>query len=461
MKRLLVIGGGLAGLGAAWRAQRAGAEVRVLEAAAQSGGVVQSARDDGFLTEAGPNTLMAANPGFVKLLDELGLENQIVVAAPTAQSRFVVRGSRLVAVPMSVGSFLTTPLLSTAGKLRVLREPWAKARPSSATGEESLADFARRRLGAEAYAYALEPFVAGIFAGNPEKLAVRYALPRLFALESESGSIARGLWRVKQRRKAEGTMPPRLISFRDGAAALPRALAAQLGDALILRAQLQSLERDAAGAWLATWTTPNARAQEKFDGVTLAIPAFALANLPLPSHLTTQLATLSAIEHPPVAAVSLGFPRAGVGHPLDGFGALIPAVEKFSILGVLFNSTLFPGRAPDGQVLMTVFVGGARQPDFATLPDEQLVARVTADLTKLLAVSSAPTFQKIVRWPRAIPQYNLNHGAMLAAMDAVERAWPGLTLAGSYRGGVSVPQVLETGQAAGLRSLNLSPKGTE
>lgn len=228
-----------------------------------------------------------------------------------------------------------------------------------------------------------------------------------------------------------------------------------------MRAQLNSLERDAAGAWTAAWTTPQGRTQEKFDGVVLAVPAHALAGLPLPVELKVQLAPLGKIEYPPLSVVTLGFSRQGIGHPLDGFGALVPAVERFSVLGVLFNSTLFPQRAPTGQVLLTVFVGGARQPDLAGLPDEELVARVLTDLEKLLAASTPPVFQKVLRWPRAVPQYNLDHGAMLAAMEAAERAWPGLALAGSYRGGVSVPQCLATGQAAGLRALNLSPSAGE
>ncbi len=459
MKRLLVIGGGLAGLGAAWRARRAGAEVRLLELTAQPGGVVQSSREAGFLAETGPNTLMASSPAFIKLLADLGLENEIVQAAPTARERFIVRNGKLVSVPTLVGRFLTTPLLSPAAKLRLLGEPWAKARPAGASGDESLADFARRRLGAEAYTYGLEPFVAGVFAGDPEKLSARYALPRLHALETGSGSILRGLLQARKKRPAGET--PRLISFRDGAAALPCALATQMGDALVLRAQLNSLALDQTSAWTAAWTTPTNRALEKFDGVTLAVPAHALADLPLPLELQAHLAPLGKIVHPPVSVVSLGFPRQGVGHPLNGFGVLIPAVEMFSVLGVMFNSTLFPERAPTGNVLLTVFVGGARQPDLAALPDLELVARVLVDLKKLLAVSAPPIFQKIVRWPRAIPQYNLDHGAMLAAIEGTERAWPGLTLAGSYRGGVSVPQCLATGQAAGLRALNLSPGAGE
>ncbi|HTB62719.1 MAG TPA: protoporphyrinogen oxidase [Opitutales bacterium] len=458
MKRLLVIGGGLTGLSAAWHAQRAGAEVRVLESSKQAGGVIQSVRDEGFLTETGPNTLMAAKPEVMKIIADLGLANEVVAAAPAAKERFIVRGGKLVAAPMSLGSFLTTPLLTTTAKFRLLGEPWAKVRGAT-EGDESLADFARRRLGAETFSYGLEPFVAGIFAGDPEKLAVRHALPRLQAMETEHGSIARGLLKAKKRQTAPGA--PRLISFQDGMAALPGALAKQLGDALILSAKLTALERDPSGGWSASWTTSLGETQEKFDGVVLAVPAYALSTLPLPVALAAALVPLAKIEYPPVSVALLGYPRHAVGHPLDGFGVLVPAVEKLSILGVLFNSTLFPGRAPAGQVLLTVFVGGARQPELAALPNDESQSRVMMDLKKLLLVTQSPVYQKIIRWPRAIPQYNLGYQTQLEAMDAAEKAWPGLVLAGSYRGGVSMPQCLESGRAAGLRALNLSPTSSE
>jgi len=451
MKRLLVIGGGLAGLSAAGEAKRAGAEVRVLEISAQPGGVVQTQREEGYQFETGPNTLLAADPRFVSLLRELGLESEIVEAAPAARERFIVRGGKLVSAPMSVGRFVTTSLFSAAAKFRMLSEPWAKGRDAGATGEESLADFARRRLGAEAFTYGLEPFVAGIFAGDPDKLAVKHAFPRLQKMETEDGSVLRAGLRARRERKQN---PPRsLISFHDGMIALPRALAAQLGNALELQAKLTSLKREASGAWSASWQTPAGTRRENFAGVVVAVPAHALSSLPLPPALLQQLSPLAKIEYPPVSVAVLGFPRHVIGHPLDGFGALVPRVEKFSILGVLFSSTLFPNRAPAGQVLLTAFVGGARQPELTELPEGELVRRVNEDLAKLLAISAPPVYQHIVRWPRAIPQYNLGYGEMLAAIEQTEQAWPGLALAGSYRGGVSVPQCLETGRAAARRAM--------
>jgi len=291
MKRLLVIGGGLAGLNAAYEAKRAGAEVRVLELSDRAGGVVHSLRENGFLYEMGPNTLLNRDPALQQLIADLGLREEMVEAAPAARERFIVREGKLVSVPMSAGKFLTTSLLTMAAKLRLLREPWARARVMSESGEESLAAFARRRLGAEVFTYGLEPFVAGIFAGDPEKLSVRHALPRLQAMEEEHGSLAKAAWKALRNRRGNG--PPRLISFQDGIGALPQALAAELGETLTLQARLTSLEKDSTGMWEAAWKTPTTEVREKFDAVTLAVPAHALANLPLPAALTTQLAPLA------------------------------------------------------------------------------------------------------------------------------------------------------------------------
>jgi oxygen-dependent protoporphyrinogen oxidase len=280
-------------------------------------------------------------------------------------------------------------------------------------------------------------------------------------MEAQHGSIVKGSVHALRNRSGKKRAPMRLVSFTDGIGALPRALAAKLGDAITLESRLISLEKNPANEWVATWEARGARFKETFDGVTLAVPAHALAKLPLPPALAVQLAPLAAIEHPPIAALFLGYQRNAVGHPLNGFGVLVPAVEKLSILGVLFNSTLFPGRAPSGQVLLTVFVGGARQPELAGMEDEPLLEKVKSDLSKLLRVTGQPVFRQFVRWPRGIPQYNLDHGEKLAAMEKAERNWPGLTLAGSYSGGVSVAQCLATGAAAGLRALNLSPKPGE
>jgi oxygen-dependent protoporphyrinogen oxidase len=391
-----------------------------------------------------------------EILRALDWEEEMIEPAPDARQRFIVRHGRPVAVPLHPAAFLTSPLFSLPAKLRLLREPFIAPRPADAPGEESLADFVRRRLGSEMFAYAAEPFVAGIYAGDPEKLALRYAFPGLHGLEARHGSLTRGALAMAWRR----TMGERrqMYSFRAGMTALPRAFAAQLADAITFRTRVTTLQRRDDGLWQAVWETPSDSTQELFDAVIVAVPAYALAGLPLPPALTASLAPLAQIPHPPVAVVALGYPRAAVRHSLDGFGMLTPACEKLAVLGVLFPSSIFPGRAPAGQVLLTAFVGGARQPEMAGLPDDELVEAVARDVRQLLGAEGPPVYRRIIRWPHAIPQYGHGHGTVLDALTAAERDWPGLALTGSYRAGVSVAQCLEQGRAAAGTALGLAPE---
>ncbi len=457
MKRLLVIGGGLTGLSAAWHARRAGASVRLLESAPQTGGVVQTYQENGYLAEGGPNSLVVSTAAILDLLNNLGLAGEIVPAAPWARNRFVVRRGVPRPLPFTPGQFLHNPFVSFRVLRHLLREFRIPPRPADAPGEESIAAFARRRFGPDIFNYAFDPFVSGIFAGDPEKLSVRYALPRLFALEAEHGSVLRAL---RMQRRQPGAFKSRIISFRTGMAALPNALAAQLGDSVTTSARLTSLQRDASGVWSAAWETPDHSANESFDAVVLALPAHAVNQLPLPAPLSETLVPLARVEHAPVAVAVLGYPRSAIGRRLDGFGVLVPSVEPFDILGTLFTSSVFPGRAPDSHVTLTTFVGGARHPDLAVLPDDALFHLVTDNLKKILRVNGRPTYQRLIRWDRAIPQYKLDHGQLLATLDAAERAWPGLALGGSYRSGVSVTNCLDYGRLAAARLLNLASAST-
>jgi len=458
MKRLLVIGGGLTGLSAAWHARRSGAAVRLLESAPSTGGVVQTYQENGYLAESGPNSLVISSAATLDLLQNLGLADEILPAASWARNRFVVRRGVPRPLPLTPRQLLYSPFITFSVVRHLLREFRIPPHPANSDGEESLADFARRRFGPDIFNYAFDPFVSGIFAGDPEKLSVRYALPRLHALEAEHGSVLRGL---RHQRRQPGAFKSRIISFRHGMEALPRAFAAQLGDTVTTSARLTSLQRDSSGIWSAAWETSHRADQQTFDAVVLAVPAHTVNRLPLPTPLSESLTPLSRVEHSPVAVAVLGYPRASIGHPLNGFGVLVPSVEPFDILGTLFTSSVFLGRAPDGHVILTTFVGGARHPELAALPDDALFNLVADNLKKILGVNGTPTFRRLIRWERAIPQYHLDHGQLLASLDAAERAWPGLALAGSYRGGVSVTQCLVSGQSAASRVLKHAAPSTE
>lgn len=436
----IIIGAGLTGLAAAFALRRGGAGVTVLERGDRAGGAVRTESSEGFLVEHGPNSMMVNEPSVEGLIAAAGLSGEVV--RPMAKKRFLVRGGRAVALPSSPLGAISTPLFSLRGKLRILAEPFI-ARGTA--DDETLADLVRRRLGPEMLAYAIEPFVAGIYAGDPELLSARYAFPKLWNLERDHGSFIRGAVRLRR-----SGPPQSMLSFRGGMEVLPARLAASLGDGFRPSVQVESIERF-VGGWRVVWREGEARRDAVAANLVCALPAYAAAALPWEESLRPALASLEEVGYPAVTVVALGFRREDVAHPLDGFGALVPAAEGRRILGAIFSSSLFPGRAPEGHVLLTVFVGGARQPRQAALGDGALEQDVLRDLRDLLGVRGEPSFRRIVRWPRAIPQYNTGYGKILRALEETEAANPGLHFAGNYRGGIAAGQCLHNGLSLAAR----------
>ncbi|MBM3844452.1 MAG: protoporphyrinogen oxidase, partial [Verrucomicrobia bacterium] len=438
--RVAVVGGGVTGLTAAWQIQRLGHRVTVLEAGARAGGVVGAQRLGAWLQELGPNSLLEGSPEIAAFVDDVGLAPRRLYAAPAAKQRYLVRGGCPVALPTSPGAFLRTPLFSAGAKLRLLLEPFRRRAPADA--DESLADFVRRRLGREFLDYAINPFVAGVYAGDPESLSVRHAFPRLHALEQEHGSLLLGALRW---RNSSGGPKGRIFSFPEGLGEIPRALQARLLDPVRLRTRVTALRRAGAG-WRLTLDQRGTAEEAEFDLVVCALPADALAALDFPELAADGgLRLLAEIPHPPVASVFTGHRREDVTHPLDGFGLLVPAVEGGRILGTLFSSTLFPGRAPEGHVALTTFVGGTRQPELTALDDAALATLVCEELGRLLGVSGTPAIVRVQRWPRAIPQYAPGHERFLTAIRQLEAAAPGVFVGGNCRDGISLPNCITAG----------------
>lgn len=439
--RVAVIGGGVTGLTAAWRLQRAGLAPTVFERAARPGGVVSAWQSGDWLHELGPNSLLEGSPEIAAFIDEIGLGSRRLYATPAAKQRYIVRGGRLVAMPTSPLGFVATPLFSPAAKLRLLGEPWRARGPAEA--EETVADFVVRRLGPEFLDYAINPFVAGVYAGNPRLLAVRHAFPKLHAIEQEHGSLIRG---ALKRRNTSGGPKGRIFSFPGGLGEIPATLAGHLGSAVQLQSEVRAVQRTTAGWHLEIARGP-ATTTADFDAVVCALPADALADLPFEGVAAAAgLTRLREIKHPPVASVFSGYRRAQVAHPLDGFGVLMPEVEPGRILGTLFSSTLFPGRAPAGHVALTTFVGGMRAPELAGLDDAALGRLVQEELGRLVGARGEPVCFRVQRWPRAIPQYTLGYQVFKDAMTELEAAAPGVFLGGNCRDGISLANCLGAGQ---------------
>jgi len=442
MPEVLVVGAGVSGLAAARSLARAGLEVAVIEAAAAPGGAFASVERDGFLAELGPNTVQES-PELAALAADAGATDDLVPAADVAGRRYVVHCGRAVPLPDSPPALLATPLLSPAAKLRLATEPFRRARPDA---DESLASFLRRRLGRGVLPLG-DAMALGIYAGDPGELSVGYAFPSLHALERDHGGLLGGM------RRSRAT-PRHLVAFRHGAAAFAGRLAAGLDLATGCRAESVTREGD-------RFRVAVVAGEEQREIVArrliVALPAGAaatlLANLssgvPAGAPASVPITALAGLPHAPVAVVALGFARDEVAHPLDGFGLLAPHGEGRQVLGVLFPSSLFPGRAPAGAVLLTAMVGGRRRPELVDLPDGELLARVRRELADLLGARGEPRFQAIQRWRPGIPQPTAAMPAARAAADALERAHPGLTILGAWRHGVAVPDCVRAGWALG------------
>lgn len=449
--RVAIVGGGITGLAtAAWLEHDHGVrDVVVLEAEDRAGGKIRTSNDRGHVLEWGPQGFLDNAPDTVELARVASLGDALLGAADEAAARFIVRDRQLRAVPASPIAFLRSDILPPAGRLRVLFEPFVGRR---AAGDESVFDFARRRIGAAAAEVLVDAMVTGIFAGDSRQLSLAATFPKMAAMETEHGSLTRALVARVRQARAEGRTSGgpagpggTLTSFAHGLATLPDVLAATLGERVRLSARVERIERG-NGAFTLSLEGGDVVADE----LLLAAPAAAAARL-LEPVAPDAVEPLAGIPSVPIAVVMTSYGDAGAfPGPVDGFGFLVPQAEHLGILGTLFCHAIFPSHCPEGSVVLRTMIGGARDPAAVDVDDESLTARAREALRAVLGADPDPDLVWIIRWSEAIPQYTIGHLGRIAAAETAARD-AGIELAGSPYRGVSVNDCIRQARAAAGR----------
>ncbi len=446
----VVVGGGISGLVIAHELVKRGEEVQLLEASPRLGGTIRTFHQEGFFTEAGPNGFLDNEPATLDLVEELGLTPRLRRAEPTVKRRFVFSRGALHELPSNPAAFFSSQILPLGSKLRLLAEPFTR-RPST-DADESLASFARRHLGAGAADTLVDAMQSGIFAGDPEQLSVAAVFPRFVELEKKHRSLVLGMVRARKAAKDASqhrakTSGGALCTFDQGLEVLPRALGERLGERARTGVTVQHLRLEGEH-----WDLQTSAGPVQARRLVLALPSYAAASLirPLDPTLADEL---DQILYSPVSVVHLGFRSDELPRSMGGFGFLVPERERRRVMGAIFVSSIFPWRVEKDGTLLTVMVGGARHPELAGLSEAELVQLVREELTAVIGLREEPHFTQVVRWPRAIPQYNVGHLARIARLQERLLTQPRLFLTGNAYRGIGVNDCVRTGLTMAERVL--------
>lgn len=468
-KKVAVIGGGISGLSTAHRLTELDPEVSVtlFEQADRVGGLLQTHREDGFLFEWGADNFITTMPWAVNLCRRIGFEDQLVETDSRHRGAFVLRNGKLrripqgfiVMAPSRIWPVVTTPILSPWGKLRMAAEVLVPKREGDE--DESLAGFVSRRFGRETYERLVQPLIGGIYTGDPSKLSVRATMPRFREMEKNHGSLIRAVMgQMKNRagssdKNSSGGRYSMFVAPKEGVSSLVEAVANRLPDGTVrVNAGVSALKRGEDGGW---WVSHGANGSgvtdtERFDTVVVATPARRAAELV--KETDDGLAdNLASIDHSGCAIVSLAYDRSQISHRMDGFGFVVSAVENRKILSGSFSSVKYPGRAPEGKVLMRVFIGGALQPELLDLSDEELVQLADDELSACMGIQGAPLKTRIARLPSSMPQYYVGHQERVATIHERARDAGGLFITGNALHGVGMPYCVHSGEQTAERAL--------
>ncbi len=454
-KRVVIVGGGISGLAAAHRLIELGlpkSQITLIEAGERLGGTLQTHHRDGFLLERGPDSFISEKPEAVSLAKRLGLESRLIQTNEQFRRSFIVRNGRLRPVPEGfhllapsrVWPFIATDIFSLTGKIRMAADLLLPRQ--NGTEDESLASFVRRRLGREALERMAQPMVGGIYTADPETLSLRATLPRFLDMEREHRSVILAMMRQGQKAGTSGARYSLFLSFDRGMEVLVKALADVVPN-VRLKTRIEELILDSQ-----TWRLKTDSGESlEADAVCLAVPAYTAARLI--ENINPRLASqLKTIKYASTATINFAYSREAIKHPLNGFGFVVPFIEKRSLIACTFSSVKFSDRAPQDQVLLRAFAGGALQPD--VFAREDLVTRIETDLRELLSIDRSPLFTEVAKWERSMPQYEVGHLDRVQAIEAELRTSPGLALAGNAYRGAGIPDCIRSGETAAARLVN-------
>ncbi|MFZ5946685.1 MAG: protoporphyrinogen oxidase [Stygiobacter sp.] len=445
MKKVAVLGAGISGLSTAYWLKKNNFDFVVLEKENYVGGSMQTIRKDGFQIDFGPNSGLETTPIIRQIVDDIGFANEMVYASDSANKRYILRNDTLHALPTSPPAFLSTKLFSTKAKLRLFAEPFIG---KSADGYyQSMSDFVRRRLGQEFLDYAIDPFVSGVFAGDPNKLSVKSAFPKLYRLEEVYGGLIKGMIKGAKERKQraeQSKQNARMFSFINGMQSFAISIADTMKENILLNAVAQKVEKQNE-KWEINYSQNGELKELVVDYIISTIPVYAAEKLFTPIDKEFQ-SHANEIYYPPVMVLYLGYKKSQVETPLDGFGYLIPSKEKKNYLGAIWSSAIFPNRCDDDKAAFTLFVGGARSPHLFEMGNEKLVEIVIKEFHETMKIIGDPILIEYKHWQKAIPQYNIGYIEHENYFDKFERENKGIILSGNYRGGISVGDCIKNSE---------------